>query len=227
MTFHQQQQIKVINQIEQSILQNSLNFSTVAPVDDFENDSRICLTSLHFPNQELIDDVQKIISELKKVEPNFYYYPPQSLHLTIKNIRVINDPPNFKQSDVEKAQEIFKEVLSKHHKFKVYFYRLLLFPNNLALVGTTDPELDEIVLDLDEKLNRAGVPDDKKYNNSRYFFSNMTLVRFGGLSSKFASKVNELSTKINFKPYEIDSVTLISGNAVFKNPRIIQKYNLL
>lgn len=227
MTFHQQQQIKVINQIEQSILQNSLNFSTVAPVDDFENDSRICLTSLHFPNQKLINDVQKIISELKKVEPNFYYYSPQSLHLTIKNIRVINDPPNFKQSDVEKVQQIFGEVIPKHHKFKVYFYRLLLFPNNLALVGTTDPELDEIVLDLDEKLNRAGVPDDKKYNNERYFFSNMTLARFGGLSSKFVSKVNELSTKINFKPYEINSVTLISGNAVFKNSRIIQKYNLL
>lgn len=227
MTFHQQQQVQVINQIEQSILQNSLNFSTVAPVDDFENDSRICLTSLHFPNQKLINDVQKIIYELKKVEPNFYYYPPQSLHLTIKNIRVINDPPNFNQSDVEKAQQIFREVIPKHQKFKVYFYRLLLFPNNLALVGTTDPELDEIVLDLDEKLNKVGVPDDKKYNNERYFFSNMTLARFGGLSSRFASKVKELSAKINFKPYEIDSVTLISGNAVFKNPKIIQRYNLL
>ncbi len=227
MTFHQQQQVQVINQIEQSISQNSLNFSTVAPVDDFENDSRICLTSLHFPNQKLIDDVQKIIYELKKVEPNFYYYPSQSLHLTIKNIRVINNPPNFNQSDVEKAQQIFGEVVPKYQKFKVYFYRLLLFPNNLALVGTTDPELDKIVLDLDEKLNKAGVPDDKKYNNERYFFSNMTLARFGRLSSKFDSKVKELSAKIELDPYEVDSVTLISGNAVFKNPKIIQKYNLL
>ncbi len=227
MTFHQQQQIKVINKIEQSILQNSLNFSTVAPVDDFENDSRICLTSLHFPNQKLIDDVQKIISELKKVEPNFYYYPPQSLHLTIKNIRVINDPPNFNQKDVEKAQQIFGEVISKHKKFKIYFYRLLLFPNNLALVGTTDPELDEIILDLDEKLNKAGIPDDKKYNNERYFFSNMTLARFSGLSPRFSSKVKELSAKIELDPYEVDSVALVTGNAVFKNQKIIQRYNLL
>jgi hypothetical protein len=51
MTSHQKQQIKVINEIERSVEQNTLNFSTVVPVADFEKDSRICLTSLHFPAQ--------------------------------------------------------------------------------------------------------------------------------------------------------------------------------
>lgn len=226
MTSHQKQQIKIIDNIELSVKQNTLDFSTVAPVDDYENDQRICLTSLHFPNQKLIEYVQKIISELKKVESSFYYYPPQSLHLTIKNIKVINDPPNFDDDDVKKAQQIFTEATPNYKKFKVYFYRLLLFPNNLALVGTTDTELDHIILDLDKRLRNAGIPDDKKYNNQRYFFCNMTLARFGSFSSKFAEKVKELSSKINPLPYEVDSITLISGNAVFKNPKIINEYNL-
>lgn len=37
MTIHQQKQIEVIEQIEDQIQKNTLNFSTISPVEDFEN----------------------------------------------------------------------------------------------------------------------------------------------------------------------------------------------
>ncbi|HIH13441.1 TPA: hypothetical protein HA242_06995 [Candidatus Woesearchaeota archaeon] len=57
--------------------------------------------------------------------------------MTIKNIRVINNPPHFTEGDVNQAGKVFSQIIPKHKRFNVYFYRLLLFPNNLALLGTS------------------------------------------------------------------------------------------
>jgi len=226
---HQSKQIEVIDQIESSIANNTPAFSTILPVDDFENDSRLTLTSVHFPNIQLINTIQRcIIDPLKLITPDHYYYSNDSLHMTIKNIRVINDPPHFNNDDTKVAKRIFNEVIPKHKKFKVFFYRLLLFKNNLALIGTTEPKLDKIILDLDEKLSQAKLPDDKIYLNSKYFFSNITLARFTQpLTAMFESKVSELSAQLNFPDYTVDSVTLLTGNAVMKRREVIGTWELL
>jgi 2'-5' RNA ligase len=227
MTTHQQKQIEIIDSIERQVGNKTLNFSTIAPVDDFRNDPRICLTSVHFPKPQLLTKIiETIITPLKKIEPSYQYYSSNTLHMTIKNIRVINDPPHFSESDIIHAEKIFSEVIPHHKKFSVYFYRLLLFPNNLALMGTTDTELDDIIFDLNDKLKEAGIPDDKVYTNSKYFFSNMTLARFAGSSQNFKNTVKKISETLAFTPYEVDSVSLISCNAVMTNKKIITSWKL-
>lgn len=227
MTKHQKKQIEVISQIENQIQTSSLNFSTVSPVANFKSDPRICLTSVHLPSISLSNKILELINPLKNISPEHYYYPAKSLHTTIKNVRVINNPPHFTQTDVRKAKEIFSSVIPNHWQFKVYFYKLLLFPNNLALIGTTDEELDNIILDLDNKLKEFGIADDKQYINSRYFFSNVTLARFSKpIRNKFREKVEDLSNKIKFDPYVVDSVTLVTTNAVFHNPQVIETWKL-
>jgi len=224
MNNHQLQQQKVINKIEEQVKANSLNFSTVSAVEDYESDPRICLTSVHLPNEEFKLQIQELLTEsLRKIAPDFYYYTDDSFHMTIKNIRVVNNPPHFTEKDVNQAGKVFLQIIPRHKKFNVYFYKLLLFPNNLALIGTTDSELDSMILDLDNALNKAGIPDDKIYANSKYFFSNITLARFNTPpSNEFKQKVQELSNSIKFKPYTVNSVTLLSCNAVFKNRKIIE-----
>ena len=227
MTQHQLKQQEVINEIANQVSNNSLGFSTVSPVEDYEKDPRICLTSVHLPNKKLIQKVQTLLESLHKLEPTFFYYPSDSLHLTIKNVRVINNPPHFAEDDVQKARQVFSETIPRHIKFQIYFYRLLLFPNNIALIGTTDPELDNIVLDLDERLRKSGIPDDKVYANSRYFFSNMTLARFNSQpSQEFKKKVLDLSQSLKFEPYQVDSVSLVTCNAVFKKRHEIETWKL-
>jgi len=227
MTNHQQKQIEVINQLEEQIKDQNLSFSTVSPVEDFENDERLCLTSVHLPSIDLKSKITNLIIEpLKKISPKVYFYDDNSMHMTIKNIRVINNPPNFNIEDIKKAEEVFSEVVPNHKSFKVYFYRLLLFPNNLAIIGTTDSELDQIVIELDDRLKKAGVRDDKKYLNSKNFFVNMTLARFKEITPEFKEKVKELSSQINIEPYLIDSVSLITCNAVLKKLKIFYTWNL-
>lgn len=81
MNFHQQKQIEVINKIEEQVKKNSLGFSTVSPVKDYDSDYRLCLTSVHIPHQSLINELQQtFISPLQKISPEHYYYEPSSIH---------------------------------------------------------------------------------------------------------------------------------------------------
>lgn len=227
MTSHQKKQIEVISQIEEQIQTSSLNFSTISPVENFESDRRISLTSVHLPSILLKNKILELTKPLRDISLEHYYYPSESLHTTIKNVRVINDPPHFTRDDIEKAKGIFSKIIPNHRQFKVYYYRLLLFPNNLALIGTTDEELDNIIFDLDKKLKEFGIADDKQYINSKYFFSNITLARFSKpITNKFREKVEVLSNKIRFDPYVVDSVALVTTNAVFHNPQVIGTWKL-
>ncbi|MCX6732759.1 MAG: hypothetical protein NTV98_04430 [Candidatus Roizmanbacteria bacterium] len=228
MSRHQQEQIKIINEIEAQVKSNSLQATAVLPVSNFDEDTRMCLTSVHFPDISLIDQIySSIIEPLNKLFPDAYYYSPSSLHLTIKNIRVINDPPTFTDKEIDIANDVFSRRIPIHKQFAIYPYRLLLFKNNLALMSTSDEELDSIILDLSSALTTAGIPDDKQYINSRYFFSNMTLARFSTIPShEFKEKVEHLSSHLKLNPYIVDSVSLITSNAVMKKRKEWGKWGL-
>lgn len=225
---HQEKQVELINEIERQIQRNEMRFSTVPAVEDYDNDDRLCLTGIHLPKDDFIKKVQTdIIAPLKGIAPEHYYYEPPSLHLTIKSVRVINNPPHFTEEEIRKAEKVFAEVVPQHKRFSVYFYRFLLFPTNLALVGTTDPELDMIHQGLDQKLSAAGVPDDKIYTNKQYFFANMTLCRFRALpNNEFQEKIADLSRSLKIPSYVVDSVSLLICNAVLKKKRLIGSWKL-
>ncbi len=224
---YQDKQFQIISKIEDKIKNNSGNFSVVTPVTDFENDERICLTSVHLPSNEFKEKIQRLTTPLKDKYPDHYYYEPESTHITIKNVRVINKPPHFNEGDIKKAREIFSSVIPNHLKFSVYYYRLMLFQNNLAIIGTTDEEYGRIILDLDEKMNLAGLKDDKTYIDSKVFFSNITLARFSKpTSSEFKKRVEEISNSLKFEPYEVDSVSLVTANAVLKKLNVIKTWKL-
>jgi len=106
-TIHQKKQIKIINKIEKQVNENSLGFSTVPPVKNYESDKRICLTSVHFPNEKLVTQLINSVKPIKSIAPEHYYYHPSSIHLTVKNIRIISNPPSFNKTDVNKVTQIF------------------------------------------------------------------------------------------------------------------------
>lgn len=229
MTDHQEKQKAVIDAIETQVETASLSFSTVAPVSDFEADTRMALTSVHFPHLNLLRKIQnEIISPLRETDANPYYYPIDSLHMTIKNVRIIKDPPPYTKAELGMVAHVFSNCIPKHHAFMVYFYRLLLFPNSLALIGTTDPELDEIILDLNNGLKNVGVADDKVYLNEKYFFCNMTLARFDTPpSTQFRERMMSISSSIDLLPYTIDSVTLLTCNAALMKRTVLGQWNLM
>ena len=222
---HRKNQIKVIDLLEQKFKDKKI--SAVRPVDNFKNDPRICLTTVHFPKKYFINKIfTDIINPLKKVDSRLYYYKPTSLHLTIKNIRTIENPPNFTKDNVIRVTNAFTKVIPSFHKFNIYYYKLLILPYSISLLCTTDPELNKLFLKLDKTLNIIGLPDNKSYVNKKYFFINMTLARFNKpVSIKIMKKVKELSSKIDFT-YTVDSASLIEANASLETCNIIHTWKL-
>lgn len=224
---YQEKQLQIISKLENQISTNNGNFSVVTPVNDFENDERMCLTSVHLPSDSFKEQIQELIKPLREKYPEHYYYKPESTHITIKNIRVINNPPHFDNKEIETAKKIFSEVVPTHNKFNAYYFRLMLFNNNLSLIGTTDEEYGRLILDLDEKMNLANLKDDKTYIDSKVFFSNITLVRFTKpIDIGFKNRVEEISNSIKFEPYEVDSVSLVTSNAVLKKLTVLENWKL-
>jgi hypothetical protein len=228
-TDFQKEQLQVIHTVEQQVQNNSLSFSTVQPVDDFERDTRMTLTGVHFLKSDLCGAIDTLVQSLQTLEPEhcYYYYDHASLHTTIKNVHVVSDPPTYTHNDIESACAVFDRVVSRHHVFFAYYFTLILFPASLSLIGTTDPELDRLVLDLDATLRSHGIPDNKVYTNKDHFFSNITLVRFHHQPGEaFTEKVSELQSIISFDPYLVDSVSLVTGNAAMKQLTIINNWQL-
>jgi 2'-5' RNA ligase len=227
-TNHQKQQLKFIGTIEEQLRAGKAKFTTVSPVKNFESDPRICLTSVHFPKKELLKPISSLQQQIKHISPSSYIFKPTSIHLTIKNVRVINNPPRFTNHDIQTAIKVFSDVIPKHKQFEIYYFRLLAFSSNIALIGTTEPELDRIILDLDKKLQISNLPDDKQYVNKKYFFSNITLARFNKpLTKSQIKKIKELSNQINFKPYKVDSISLIQANASLFKLKLLSHWQLL
>lgn len=167
----------------QALVSNSSDFpfqaSHVARRQDYATDTALCLTCVTFPPATLASAICKnLITPLQCLDPQQYYYGRRSLHVTIKNVRSISDPPNFTSDEVRRACRVLSEVVPRFPPFDVYFEELHAFPNSIALVGFTGRVLGDLIHDLDLALRNAGIPDDKHYVSDTVFFATMTLCRF-------------------------------------------------
>ena len=106
-----------VKELEDLFNSGNSKTSIVEIKKDYENDRQITLTSVVFLPKEITDAVTKnIIEPLKKIEPNHYFYPPASMHLTIKNVRTIQYPPTFSDEDVEKVNELFNNITDENYE---------------------------------------------------------------------------------------------------------------
>ncbi len=136
------------------------------------------------------------------------------MHITIKNIRVTQNPPFFDEADIANVHTCFAAVLPRHRRFSFSFEELVVFPNSISLVGYSDESLRGLVQDLDAGLHEIGLADDKRYLSDEVFFGNITLCRF---TQSPGPGLIETVAKLNrqWQPLSIclSHVELISCNA--------------
>lgn len=194
---------------------------------NFESDARICLTLVHFIPQQLAGSVVALgIEPLRKLEPDFHYYPPSSMHMTIKNVRAIANPPAFTTSDIQAVQRMLETLCPQLPSFKVRFEGTLLLSNSVSVVGFSDERLHRAVQEIDAGLRRIGLPDDKKYFSEEVFFSTISICRFSHTPSlQFYDAVGQLDSQI-WGELEVDAASLISCNLVCARKHIYGSYKL-
>lgn len=209
--------------------QKTPSSTIVDMLNNYAVDNQLCLTTVAFVPKSIADIIQtKIIKPLKNIEPSHYYYPENSLHLTIKNIRTVHSPPLFTQKNITKVEKSFSKIIPGYKKFSFQLKGLLKLPTSLALRAYCDETVKKLIKNLDETLNIIGVPDNKKYMSNDVYWGNITLCRYTKNPSKnFLSIADELKNEF-IGELIIQKIYLITTNSVChpSKTKIINTYSL-
>ena len=109
--------------------------SVVSMRADYRHDPAQALTSVVFVSPELGQEIRRrIIEPLQAIEPEHYYYPPESLHLTIKNVKTVHHPPRFTATDIDRVAKLFGRLVPLHCAFSVSLAELVPFSTSLNLM---------------------------------------------------------------------------------------------
>jgi 2'-5' RNA ligase len=215
MTDYRTQQKQIIDQLRLGAGQPGTKATVVPIKPDYRNDPAIALTSVVFVPEALGRAIaEHIVDPLKAIEPGHYYYPLDSLHLTVKNVRSVHNPPRFSAADVKKVDRLFAKIIPQHRSFTVRLEELVPFSTSLSLIAYSGEPLHRLVQALDAGLDHIGLPDDKRYVSKEVIFGNVTLCRYvQPPSERFLEAVTESAHGFRAE-LRIKRVHLITCNAV-------------
>ncbi len=226
---YSQEQKQMVNELENTFATGDRKSTVVDMQTDYANDDQMCLTSVVFIPPDISKIItEKIIKPLQAIEPMHYFYPPESMHLTIKNVRTISKPPLFSETDVEKTKKLYSNIVPTFSRFTFDVEDVVLFPTSLSVMAYSSEVLKELVLSLDKGLKEIGVPDNKKYLSDTIFWGNITVCRFvTHPGQEFIDMVKELRN-LKIDSLIVDTVSLITCNAVCEpsSRHVLAEYSL-
>jgi 2'-5' RNA ligase len=170
--------------------------------------------STDLPHDRRIGHLQK---KLQDADPRQFYVPPNALHLTMKSIRTIADPPNYTAEELSRVKALLPDFTREYSPIPMVGHGLLRTPTSCSIPVSTEAEFGRFVCDLDRVLNTQGVPDDKLYYSTEVFFSNVTFVRYSCTPNKEFWDVLSGFDSLELPLFFIDTVKLLSSNLAFSH----------
>lgn len=225
---YRDRQKKLIQEIEKGYREKrtSLNPGTA---DDFTNDPRLALVCLYFVPEEVQEVIlNQIIAPLRAADPSPYYYPRESLHLTIKNVRYVHWPPQYTAEDKEKVCQGFRKIIPRQEPFAMELEGIFEQPSSLSVSGFSDDSLFHLITVLNQTLEEVGVPDNKKYFSGEVYFGNVSFCRFQRPPNQaFRDQVQKLK-KVPLGTVQINKVWLVETDLVCHpgHTTVLEKFSL-
>lgn len=179
MTPFQQRQLALMRQME-TCLASDTTASTIIPFQtDYVTDPQRALSVNAYIPIRLATVIQsKLINPLKTIDPTQYYYPDESLHITIHSIRIIHDPPMYTPRDIETSMQLLERFIQSEHPFSFTLHGIISLPTSVAVIALITPEYDRFTRSLRRAFVDAGIPDDKTYFTDEMVFANTTICRY-------------------------------------------------
>jgi hypothetical protein len=178
-------------------------------------DAQRCLTTIAFLSPELIDTfMQQVIEPLRSIEPDHHHFTPKTLHTTLKNIRIIHDPPTFRAADIARVKSLYGQLIPTLPAYDISFEAVVRLPTSVAVMGFTDERLKTTVQALDRGLKSIGLADDKTYASGDVFFANSSVVRFTHPPSEQFLEAVRAMRSLRLGGFMVREVALVSCDAV-------------
>jgi hypothetical protein len=210
-----QYQRSIVKNLCSQTISGKYSSEIAASVDDYENDPRVFLGILSFPDENCKKCLMEMRKELSKCFEEDYVLPPRAWHLTIRNIRTISNPPNFSKNDISNLISELDEKIKNIKPIRFSFKDFLYTPTSIGIAAYPDENFNDFNNVMNDVLENINLEDDKKYKNGMPLFSNITLVR---LKTKFSKKHLDKLRKFSIDLPDIDvkNLYVIQSNLSFE-----------
>jgi len=215
MTPFQQRQLVLMRQMEASLASGS-RASTIVPFQqDYISDTQLALSVNTMLPLEIAKTIQtKLIQPLKTINPTYYYYPNDALHITLHSIRIIHDPPSYTPRDIDTSKQLLRRLIPLQRPFPFVLYGVMSLPTSAAVIALITPEYDRFIRSLRQTFIAAGIPDDKTYFTDEMVFANSTICRYTHPPSpEFLEQLKTLND-VSIGQFVATDVKLMEMNAV-------------
>lgn len=189
---------------------------------DSKSDKRFGITLLIRPSNEVKDEIQKFLCEVKKVEPNQYYYPNSDIHITIMPIILGYEGFDIEKIDLNKYTELIKKCLPLDKNIKIQFKGLTSCNSCIMLQGFMS---NNVVNDIREKLrvefknSELEQSLDKKYFMQTAHSTIVCLRKKLNQKDKFL-KIVDKYVNYNFGTFDIEKIELVYSDWYQRNKSV-------
>lgn len=176
-----------------------------------ESDSRFGITLLIRPNDEIKANIQAFINELKKAEPEQYFYPDSDIHITVMSIISCSGDFTLNQISPNEYIEVICRSLVDVEKIKIHFKGVTASPSAIMIQGfPSDETLNNLRNRLRENFKNSGL---QQSIDSRYSIltAHSTVMRFQEKLTD-PKKLIEIAEKFrdyDFGEFEVKNLELV------------------
>lgn len=176
-----------------------------------ESDSRFGITLLIRPNDEIKANIQTFINELKKAEPEQYFYPDSDIHITVMSIISCSENFSLNQISPNEYIEIICRSLVEVDKIRIHYKGITASPSAIMIQGfPSDETLNNLRNRLRENFKNSRL---QQSIDSRYEIStaHSTIMRFQEKlqNPKQLIEIAEKFRDYDFGEFEVKNLELV------------------
>ncbi|HKO78666.1 MAG TPA: hypothetical protein VJU52_15725, partial [Flavobacterium sp.] len=112
---------------------------------DSSSDNRFGITVLIRPSFEVKNKIQDFLNELKKSNPNQYYYPNLDIHITVLSIISCRDGFDLKTISIPEYSKIIQKSIEDIKGLEIHFQGITASNSAIIIQGfTNNNSLDQL-----------------------------------------------------------------------------------
>ncbi|WP_281310401.1 2'-5' RNA ligase family protein [Flavobacterium flavigenum] len=176
-----------------------------------DSDKRFGVTLLIRPNDEIKNNIQAFLKEIKKAEPEQYYYPNADIHITVLSIISCTEGFTLNQFPTSQYVEIIEKSLVDINEIEIEYRGVTLSPSAIMVQGfPSDDSLNTFRSKLRENFKKSSLPQSM---DSRYTLTaaHSTIMRFQNKlqNPKKLIEIVEKFRNHNFGKFTVDKIELV------------------
>lgn len=207
---------KLYNASVQKILSGSYELDSLI---DAGNDDRLGLTLRIEPDKVVKERIQRLLNEMKEVDPYQYYYPDSDIHVTLLSIISCYSGFDLSKVAIHDYITIMAQCLKRSEPFAITFRGVTASPSCVMIQGFMENNaLNLLREELRKRLKHSGLEQsiDKRYSIQT---AHSTVVRFRSPLCNTSKLVGILEKyrDFYFGSWEVNSVELVLNDWYHRN----------